>query len=104
MTYETYAIVAGAIDAAVGMSLGFGFGLCKTSTWVIVLGSSLAVAFLCLSSFVVGYEVVYGEGAAAGLAWALMYFPANLGLSVGSLVFCLLGTILRMGIARLSKR
>lgn len=61
---------------------------------------------------VVGYEVVYGKGAleglargaVAGFAWALLYSPVNLGLSAGSLVFCLLGTILRRGIARFTKR
>ena len=103
MSLVAYFIVGGVIDAVVGLSLGLGFGRSQTSTRVVVLILSVVVAFVCQVGFLVGWSVVYGQGVVKGLAWALMYSPIILGLSAGTLVFCLLGTILCIGIARLTK-
>ena|SRR5260370_1173140 len=102
MTVEQYAVVAGVTDAVLGLSLGLGFGHRQTPIRIAVLVLSFVMAFFCLSGLFVAYEVLYGRGAVAGLGAALLVSPVNLGLSAGSLVFCLTGTILRRGIARLS--
>lgn len=95
MTFETYAIAAGAIDAAVGLVLGLSLSPVVARQRVAAPLLSLAAAFAGLSALVVGHEVAYGRGFVPGLAWAAMYAPVNAGLAAGAPVVYLLGRLLR---------
>lgn len=102
MTFETYAIVAGVIDAVTGLGFGLAVGCQWKSAGLAGLLLSFVAAFAGISGLVVGYEIMYGKGLLAGLVWAVLYSPLNLGLSVGGPVFCLVGMLLRSGFHRLT--
>ena len=93
MTFEAYAIAGGVIGAVIGLGSGLAVRRRRASRLLALL-LSFAAAFAGISGLVVGYEVLYGEGLLAGLAWMVLYSPVNLCLSGAAPIFCGLGMLL----------
>lgn len=98
MTFETYLIAGGVIGAIIGLVSGL--SVRRRQLRLVMLLLSFAVAFVGISGLVVGHEILYGKDLLAGLVWALLYSPVNLGLAGVAPIFCGLGWLLRSGVGR----
>lgn len=95
MTIQTYLVVAGVIDLIVGFTLGRTFGR-MPGKMVALLAGSAGLAFGAISIFIVGADLAIGTGRVpAALAAVLLYGPTNVALSLGAVLFCWLGTLLK---------
>jgi len=100
VTVEIYTTVAVVIDSVIGVTLCLAAARRSFNRPATAAISSI-VAFGALSGWVIGYEVTYGKGFAAGFAWACMYSPWNLALSAGAPVVFVLSILLSVVARRL---